>query len=903
MRIARKPGPVPVVSAEARDEFAARVPERVERARRALQQLESGFGPEHAETLYAAAHDLSGMAARGGAQAFREAAAQLETVARSWIGRGATTDVERRHARAALARVAQLAGGFEGPKPPSNDAAPSLAARLTVLHEISALGSPGSDTHRIFSGALVALGRVLDFQRASVVLADDSGETYSVRALYDKARGGLVERHDSFALSRGIAGEVIRSGVPTRVDALAANQEIPIEPGERGSALSVPLRLEDRVIGALNFSRDSGGAYGDDDLGLAIAGAQQIACALQLAKLQDALEEQHDQLDTVVGTSTAAVMLVNDERRIARTNEAMAALLGVPKETLVHAMLADVRRLFLRLFATPEALDAQERALAEHRAIRDRVELVFPHPAVHERVVAPVPANRGSRTGWILSYRDVSHEAAVEQAKSQFVSLVSHELRTPVTAISSSLSLLSEQGGAVSSAARELVDIALRNTDRLIVLINDLLDVSHRGARSMELDVAPLDLADVIRSSVDAVATFAREQQVRIDVTPPAEPVLVLGMRDRIEQVMVHLLANAIKFSPRDAAARVSWKRDADGAVIEVADNGPGIPDDQREIIFEPFRQLDSSSTREHEGAGLGLTISRDIVRAHGGELWVESAVGSGSRFLVRLPLAPPEAGAATPPPSAAADAGPAPGTTVLPPLVLIAHSDRDWQHLARARANAEGWRVTSTETGAAALEQLRRERADLVVLGLELSDMHGLEVLQQIQLDPALFDTPVVLAADVDARSLGDEGTNGGSGVATTAEDVIERARRLLTEPPRQMVLVIEDDPLLRPAVGKIVRRAGYACLTVANARDALDFIRRRVPDVVITDYRMPEMNGVKFLEELRKLPEARGTHAIMLTGHVTPELARQVGDLSAKLLSKPVEATELVTTIRQML
>ena len=894
MKLPRQAGPPPIVSAEARDEFAAGLPERVERARRTLEQIESNFTREHAEALHAAALGLRGAAAQGGAQAVRDAAAQLETVAQSWIGRGTATDAEQRHARAALARVELLAGGYEAPKPSSHGAARSLPDRLALLEEIR-FDSPPTDMRQLFAAALSLFERVLDFQYASVVLADDSGGTYSLRTLYDRAQGAVVERDDTFAISHGAIGTVIRSGTPTRVD-VSAKHGIPADPGEPGSTLIVPLRLENRVIGTLVFSRPADAAYTDDDLGFAIIGARQIEVSLHVAQLLAATEAQRDQLDTLVDTSAAAVMLVNAERRVVRGNAAMAALLGVPRETLGNATLGDVGRLFARSFAAPESLDTQEQALAHNSALHDRVELIYPRPAVYERVVAPVPATDGAaRAGWIIVYRDVSHEAAVERAKSQFVSLVSHELRTPVTAISTSLSLLGEKGGAVSDSARELLEIAQRNTDRLIGLVNDLLHVSPRGAGRMQLELAPLPLADVIRSSVEAVATFAREADVQVVVTPPAEPIAVLGMRERVEQVFVHLLANAVKFSRRGATVQVAWRREADAAVIEVADTGPGIPEDQREIIFEPFRQLDSSSTREHEGAGLGLTISRDIARAHGGELWVESEVGSGSRFFVRLPLAPLDVGAG-------ASLTPARDPAAAP-LVLIAHSDRDWQHLAQARAGAEGWRVVSTETGADTLEALRRDRADLVVLGLELSDTHGLEVLQQIQLDPALFDTPVVLAADVDARSLGDEGANGGSGIATTAEDVIDRARRLLNEPPRRVILVVEDDPLLRPALGKIVRRAGYACLTVANAREALDFVRTRVPDLVITDYRMPEMSGVAFLEELRTVPEAQRAPAIMLTGHLTPELVRQVSDLSAKLLSKPVEAADLVATIRQLL
>jgi signal transduction histidine kinase len=123
---------------------------------------------------------------------------------------------------------------------------------------------------------------------------------------------------------------------------------------------------------------------------------------------------------------------------------------------------------------------------------------------------------------------------------------------------------------------------------------------------------------------------------------PPVEPQVVQGVRDRVLQVFVNLLANAVKFSPRGGQVEVRWWRDEGYAVTQISDQGPGIPADKLATIFEPFTQLDSSTTRQHGGAGLGLTISQRIVQALGGQMWVESEVGRGARFSVRLPLAAP---------------------------------------------------------------------------------------------------------------------------------------------------------------------------------------------------------------------------------------------------------------------
>ena len=210
-----------------------------------------------------------------------------------------------------------------------------------------------------------------------------------------------------------------------------------------------------------------------------------------------------------------------------------------------------------------------------------------------------------------------------------------------MTSIKTSLALLlAGAGGTVDPAAREMLEIALRNADRLIRLVNDLLDLSRIEARRMEFQLEAVPLADAIKSSIEALAAFAVDAGVTVETEPPAEALRVLGVRGRVEQVVVNLVSNAIKFSPPGGRVQVRWRRDGDGVVVEVADEGPGIPPEKLQVTFEPFRQLDSSTTRAHGGAGLGLAISHGIVQALGGKLWAESEVGAGSRFFVRLRLA-----------------------------------------------------------------------------------------------------------------------------------------------------------------------------------------------------------------------------------------------------------------------
>jgi signal transduction histidine kinase len=266
------------------------------------------------------------------------------------------------------------------------------------------------------------------------------------------------------------------------------------------------------------------------------------------------------------------------------------------------------------------------------------VEIAFPVRAVCKRVVAPVRERDDSLIGHIVLYRDVTREVEADRMKSEFVSVVSHELRTPMTSLKAALSLLlAGAAGPLEARARELLDIGVRNIDRLIRLVGDLLDLSRIQAGRMELHPEPVSLEQAVEFGVETVRAFAADQAVKIELRPPPEPVWVLGTQDRLVQVIVNLVSNAIKFSSQGARVMIRWWREDDWAIVEVTDEGPGIPADKLRTIFEPFKQLDSSSTRGHGGAGLGLTISQDIVQALGGELWAESEVGKGSRFFVRL--------------------------------------------------------------------------------------------------------------------------------------------------------------------------------------------------------------------------------------------------------------------------
>jgi DNA-binding response OmpR family regulator len=231
----------------------------------------------------------------------------------------------------------------------------------------------------------------------------------------------------------------------------------------------------------------------------------------------------------------------------------------------------------------------------------------------------------------------------------------------------------------------------------------------------------------------------------------------------------------------------------------------------------------------------------------------------------------------------------------------LVIHSDPDWQRLCATAFGAEGWHVVQAQTGTEGMSHLRKARVDLIVVGLELSDAHGLAVLQQIRTDPRNCDVPALIVSETEVAHLGEYGADGRS--SGDSRELVESARRLLELPLRPVVLLVEDDPAVRESIGKALRRSGYTCLVASDPRQALELLRSRRPALVVTDIRMPEIDGLSFLGTLRADPALAQVPAIVLSGHVGPGIPEQVAGLSARLLRKPVDLSELLAEIRELI
>jgi len=249
-----------------------------------------------------------------------------------------------------------------------------------------------------------------------------------------------------------------------------------------------------------------------------------------------------------------------------------------------------------------------------------------------------VPLHKdGAAVGAVLTCRDVSARRAVERAKDEVIGTVSHELRSPLTAVRAALGLLaSGQVGQLSEAGQRMVDIATTNTDRLLRLIQDLLDLERLNAGQTVLNCALCDAGGLMRQAADDLRASADLVGVRIEVLP--SQARVWGDADRLIQVLTNLLANAIRFSSRGGTVWLDAEPGPAEVIFRVRDQGRGIPVAQLATIFDPFVMLDAADARDKRGTGLGLAICRTIVAQHGGHIWAESSPGIGTTLFVAIP-------------------------------------------------------------------------------------------------------------------------------------------------------------------------------------------------------------------------------------------------------------------------
>ena len=337
---------------------------------------------------------------------------------------------------------------------------------------------------------------------------------------------------------------------------------------------------------------------------------------------------------------------------------------------------------------------------------------------------------------------DVTERHEVDRLKREFVSSISHELRTPLTSIRGSLGLLA--GGALgplSPDAADIVAVAERNVVRLIGLINDILDLERLDGGRLEMEFEPSGAAAIVERSLEAVRSFAAQSNVDLTVDPVAASVRVRADADRLVQVLVNLVSNAVKFSPPSGAVTVRVVLAPGMAEFQVEDQGRGVPPALREAIFERYRQVEASDSRRKGGAGLGLAICKAIVEQHGGAIGVRGTEETGSLFWFRIPLV------STHRPSLSGTIKSARG------LALLVDDDEELLAILELRLAQDRVATQRATSAGEAIAAALALKPDILVLDLGLPDGDGSQVVDALRNNRVLAGIPLLVYTARDLR------------------------------------------------------------------------------------------------------------------------------------------------------
>jgi PAS domain S-box-containing protein len=503
------------------------------------------------------------------------------------------------------------------------------------------------------------------------------------------------------------------------------------------SMICTPLFRAGRAVGVLKVVGEVPAAFAanvQDMLGL-LAGS--LGAALGNHVALEALRTSEETFRCAMENASIGMALVTPEGRFLKVNAALCELLGYDE---AHLLAND-----LQSITHPDDLETDLQFVRQglgREIDRYRVEKRYYHKSGRTiwtlLSVSLVRDRTGIPSYFVVQIQDISEQREMERVKGEFVSVVSHELRTPLTSIRGSLGLvLGTMSNDMPKNATRLLEIAHTNCERLIVLINDILDIDKIASGNMRFDLQRRSVAAMVRKSAQMAESYAHRFEARLEVRTAEEDAWIVVDEDRFAQVLLNLLSNAGKFSPPDAVVTVDIRVLQGRARVSVTDQGPGIPNDFRGRIFERFSQADSSINRRTGGTGLGLHISRQIVERMNGAIGFDTQVGSGTTFWVEFSVAaePGESEVAPATPRAAGRETPA---------VLHIEQDAELVEMLSAGLHDRAQLVrASTLRQAEAL--LRQRNFAVVIADIQLPDAAGLVVLDRLE-SLAGAGTPILI-------------------------------------------------------------------------------------------------------------------------------------------------------------
>ncbi len=537
--------------------------------------------------------------------------------------------------------------------------------RIDFLYRITTGLTSSLDMDMVLNRALDMMAKSVDADMGAILGIDSISDNLIYRATLNLPEHEK-ERIIAFSQHEGLAGWVIQSQQSVIVPDVQNDPRwlhVDSQDADPRSAIAALLEANEDILGVVMLYSRQPDHFNENQLRLITAAANQVASAMNNAELYGLIREQAERLGAMVrreqvdATKNAAivesiadgVMVADQSGDIVQFNSAAERILGLPRQQVIGNHISTLAGLYASSGGT-RWLDAVQRWLDDPTAYQPGDDVEVQLELDNGRIVSVIlsPVHMGDQfLGTVSVFRDITREIEVDRMKSEFVATVSHELRTPMTSIKGYADLLLlGAAGEVSEQQQRFLSTIKTNADRLSTLVNELLDISRVDRGAVKLNLLPTDVTEVIEITANHVRGRIQNEHkdLKLVVNAPDDLPQIRADFDKITQVLNNLVDNAFSYTYPGGTVTLSARQDAKSVVISVSDTGIGIAKDKQDRIWGRFyRDEEQSLVMETSGTGLGLSIVREYVTMHGGEIWLESEVGKGTTFYVRIPVFAPD--------------------------------------------------------------------------------------------------------------------------------------------------------------------------------------------------------------------------------------------------------------------